>query len=255
MLVCESKTMQLETLVADDEEPSRQRLIRLLEKHSDIEVVAQAASGMEVLSGIKQSGARVLFLDIQMPPPNGLEVAAELLEEKDPPLVVFLTAYSEHAVEAFELSAVDYLVKPVKPERLRKTLERLRQAAQDRWGGEQGAGRARPEDTIALRDEKSEGRVLVSFSEIDYFMSHKEKCYARVRGREYEVNSTLTGIYETLPEGLFLRTHRGYVVNLKKVKEAHPWFHRAFNLVLEDGSQVPLSRGYVAAFRQRTHWF
>lgn len=245
--------MLLKTLIADDEEPSRARLLRLLKKYPRLEVVAQAASGSQVLQAYKKERPQLLFLDIQMPPPDGLEVCAELMDEADPPLVVFLTAFSEHAVEAFELSALDYLTKPVKPDRLKKTIERVEQAARDRW--DQAAQPRPPQSTtIAVKDEISEGRILLDFDEIEYFSTRDEQCFARARQREYDVPGTLTSLSELLPSDRFLRTHRAYLVNLQRVREVHPWFHRSFNLKMQDGSEVPLSRAYAPAFRQRVNW-
>lgn len=122
----------LKVLLVDDEDPSRARMRRMLEKYPEwVEVVGEANDGKSALSQFRQLQPDVVFLDVQMPPPNGLEVAAELADEEAPPWVVFLTAFAEHAVKAFELKALDYLVKPVSGERLQATLQRLREQNQD----------------------------------------------------------------------------------------------------------------------------
>lgn len=254
---------RLRVVVADDEEPARQRLRRLLERHEDVEIVAEAGSGLEVLQAVEQHRPHLVFMDIQMPPPNGLEAAEEILDRESPPLVVFLTAYQEHAVEAFELQALDYLVKPVKIDRLDRTLDRVRAAVgeEDRWQRlvsdalRQAMPKAsEPPGQIALRDEDNETREVMSLLDVDYFTSRDEKTYARARGREYSVGATLTRLQATLPEEVFLRTHRAYLVNLRKVAQVQPWFHGAFNLVMRDGAEVPLSRNHAPAFREKVNW-
>ncbi len=229
------------------------RLRRLLEKQEDVKIVAEAASGVEVLKAVREERPKLVFLDIQMPPPTGLEAAEEILDRDDPPLVVFLTAYGEHAVDAFELQALDYLVKPVKLERLNRCLTRVRSAAADRWSAEETE--VENPDHLALKDEQSEAKVIVSPDDIIFFTSRDEKTYAKLAGRELTIGTTLTKLQSTLSPQMFLRTHRAYIVNLQKVKEVHPWFHRSFNLAMADGSEVPLSRSYVPAFRQRVNWF
>ena len=248
--------MVFRTLIADDEEPSRARLARMLEKYSDVELVAQAANGQETLAAVSQLKPHLLFLDIQMPAPNGLEVAADLSEEEDPPFIVFLTAFSEHALEAFDLDALDYLVKPVRRERLSKTIKKVRMASRDRNpAAETNSSTVGVADSIALQDPDGEARKVVSLLEIEYFSTRDELCFAAVGGKEFTLSSTLTSLQETLPPSLFLRTHRAYIVNLKKIDKVTPWFHRSYNLHLKDGTQIPLSRSYAPAFRKRVNWF
>jgi len=247
--------MIFKTVLVDDEQPARARLSRMLEKYEDVEVVGEATNGQEALAAVEEKEPDLLFLDIQMPPPTGLEVAADLLEVEDPPIIIFLTAYQEHAVEAFELSALDYLVKPVRRERLTKTLERVRMASRDRRDGKlSNDTEGENFDPMALQYTHKEARKLVPLEEIEYFTTRDEVSYAIVNGTEFIAQGTLTKLQELLPNSLFLRSHRSYIVNLKQVQEIEPWFHRSFNLHLKGGAQVPLSRSYAPAFRRRVNW-
>lgn len=251
--------MGISTVVADDEQPALARLVRLLEHYQDIDIVGRASNGKETLRVVKEKAPKLLFLDIRMPEPDGLEVAADLAEWEEGPIVVFLTAYEEHALEAFELAALDYLVKPVRRERLTKCVERVRLAIRDR-----NLSTASPESAqekfptpIALShaDPRVDERHLVPLEDISYFTSRDERTYACVKDAEYPVNTTLQALQESLPNHLFLRTHRAYIVNLGEVSGITPWAHRSFNLTLKNGHQVPLSRGYAQAFKQRVNWF
>jgi DNA-binding LytR/AlgR family response regulator len=242
--------VNFKTVIADDEKPARQRLLRMLEQYPDIEVCAEAANGLETLRAIEEQKADLVFLDIQMPEPNGLEVAADLAEMEDAPFVVFLTAFQQHALEAFELAALDYLVKPVRRDRLTRTVERVRLAHRDRQGEE----RENRLHRLALQQAEGETRTLVNPSEIDYFTTRQEKCYAVIGETEYSISGTLSELQESTDSRTFFRTHRAYIVNLDRIKTVEPWSHRSFNLLLESGASVPLSRSYFPGFKKRVDW-
>ncbi len=253
----------LRALLVDDEVPARLRLRRLLDKHPDlIEVIGEAGDGSEGLRAFRELQPDVMFLDVQMPPPNGLELAAELAEEPNPPHVVFLTAFGEHAVKAFEVKALDYLVKPVTPERLQATLKRLQEMNQDEEDWREAASESSAKllnpapalERVALLEEVTENRIVVTVDKIDVFLSREERSYARVGGKEYSLQTTMARLEACLPEQSFFRTHRCFIVNVKRISQIIPWFNGAYNLKLLDGTEVPLTRRKVAAFKAKVEW-
>ena len=255
----------LKVLLVDDEDPSRSRMRRMLDKHSDlVQVVGEASDGKSALSQFRQLQPDVIFLDVQMPPPNGLEVAAELADEAEPPWVVFLTAFAEHAVKAFELKALDYLVKPVSAERLQSTLQRLREQHQEGDGEEwreavsENLQKALPEaqllERVALLDAVTENRLVVPIDKIDLFLSREERCYARMGGQEYLLQYTLTRLESCLAPKVFFRAHRCFIVNVTRIHQVIPWFNGAYNIKMIDGTEVPLTRRKVSAFKDQVGW-
>lgn len=253
----------LRLLIVDDEEPARLRLRRLLEKHAElVEVVGEAQDGKSGLEQCQALKPDVAFLDIQMPPPNGLELAAELAELENPPWVVFLTAFSEHAVKAFELRAQDYLVKPVSRERLSETLNRLQALSKEKEDWLDAASvalqKAVPKtdfiERIALLEDVTENRLISPVAEIDYFFSRDEKCFAQKDGHEYLLSSTLARLEASLSPKDFFRTHRCYIVNINKISKVIPWFNGAYNLRMADTTEIPLTRRRVSDFKKLVDW-
>jgi DNA-binding LytR/AlgR family response regulator len=202
-----------------------------------------------------------VLLDIQMPGADGLHVAKAMAELPTPPRVIFVTAYDAYAVDAFELEAVDYLLKPVDAARLRLSLQRIER--RDDGSGEAlrrllqrlapvpPAAPAR----LALLDEASGVRQLVNLSDIAWFTSVEERTYVQVGARTLRSMETLAALEEKLPRDRFIRTHRAYIVNIEQVREVVPWASGTFNLRLHGIAQrIPLSRGYAADFKRRTGW-
>ena len=257
----------LRVMVVDDEAPAREELCYLLGRHEDVEVVAEAADGVDALAAVKQHGPDLLFLDIQMPGLTGFEVARALLSEVDePPAVVFVTAYDDHAIEAFEVNAVDYLLKPVDAARLWQTLERGRRR-RDALRGEGAAGpvgeqlerllqivAARPggrPEQVALRVD--ERLILVQADEIIYASLVNESITivtARVAGTSNY--RTLDDLHARLDPDVFWRVHRSHLVNINKIKEIVPWFSRNYILRMKDakGTEIPVSRSQTKRLRE-----
>lgn len=249
--------MVIRALVVDDEPASRRELIFLLKRHA-IEIVGEAGDGEEALALVESQHPDVLFLDIQMPPPGGIEVAWKVSAMADPPLLVFTTAYDQYAVEAFEIPALDYLLKPFSEERVRRTVERLRTELSRRRLDRTVAGvleravaAAGAGGTRARVPVKAEGRLRL--------LDPAEVLYAYLQGHEVVVKTTkgshvTTMEFGEMPERLgpdFFRAHKSFVVNLRRVREVIPWFKGTFELVMEDGSRIPVSRSRVAAVKAR----
>lgn len=249
----------IRALIADDEALARGELIRIIRGEKDFEIIAQAQNGVEALKNIRHLKPDVVFLDIEMPQKNGMETASELSRWPDPPLVVFATAYDRYAIEAFEMSAVDYVLKPYHPDRIKKTFERIRDHIL----------RKEPvkENLTALEDNliqknilkkvigfkrNSKDRILLDLSEVLYFYANNTEVLACVPGDELIIHSTLKELADRLEPTDFAQTHKGYLVNLNKVEKVCPLFSGNFSIVIKGvSSQIPLSRRYASAVKSK----
>lgn len=235
----------MKVLIADDETPARVRLKRMLAAFTDLEVVGEASNGVETLQNTQKLEPDILFLDIEMPELNGLEVA-ESLGDKGP-TVVFVTAYSEHALKAFELSAADYLVKPVSPERLTETLGRIRKR-------KEGIGSYQLKDLLARLDEgRAKRRMAIKCGSrykvfdpmlISAVVAKDHYSVLRVEGQELTADDSLDSLVKRLDPQKFLRIHRSALINLDYLKELEHEGDRKYLAVLSDPlkTRLPVSR-------------
>lgn len=241
----------IRALIADDEAPARRKLQELLGREADFEVVAEASDGVEAAEAIRASRPDVVFLDIQMPRLDGFGVV-ETVGVEEMPLVVFVTAYDEHAVKAFEVQALDYLLKPFAPSRFQKLLERVRrQLGQDPGDLAQRIDRllaaVRPSATT-LRQilvERGEGRqALLGVAEIDRIRAEGNYLRFFANGDEYRRRGTLRDLEERLDPHQFVRLNRSEIVRLEAIRELQPWFHGDARVVMRDGTVLTWSRRY-----------
>lgn len=251
----------LRAVVVDDESLAREELQFLLHNTGAVEVVGVAATGEEALRLVAALHPDVVFLDVQMPVLDGFQVAAGLLEAERPPMVVFATAYDEYALKAFEVHALDYLLKPLEPARVNRTVKRLQELAGSE-ARETALGR-RLEDFLAQLQRPAtpprlplerEGRVvLVSPGELLFAYADRRGSRVRTATEEFATALTLRQLEEKLSGGEFVRVHRHYLVNLERVREFIPWPGGTASLVLADKNRthVPVSRQRVAEVRAR----
>jgi two-component system LytT family response regulator len=243
----------LRALIIDDERLARSELRRLLRQHPEVEIVGEAQNATEARRSIDDLEPDLLFLDVQMPGESGFELLASL---EAVPLVVFTTAYDEYALRAFEVSALDYLVKPIDPKRLAGTVERLVAAWRagsphpfpDEAGTDRAAARLSPHDRVFVTE--GERSWLVELGTIRLFES--EGNYTRVFfGREKPlINRSLNQLENRLDERVFFRANRSQIINLKSVRDIYPWFGSRLMAELEGGHEVTLSRRRARAFRE-----
>lgn len=244
--------MKWRALIVDDEYPARRALRSLLNEVGEVEVVGEATHGQEALTLLRAFPYDLVFLDIRMPGEDGLEVAQALAVNPARPEVVFTTAYSEFAVDAFDVDAVDYLLKPVDESRLRQALEKVRR----RRGAAGGRAEvpAPPEKTASERipAEHWQATALVDVREVVYAFSKKEKVYIRTRKETLPVRFTLVELEERLRDHGFIRVHRQYLVNLEKVKAVGPYRGGTLTLIMADaeGTEIPVSRIKARAVRK-----
>lgn len=237
----------LRVLVVDDEPPARRKLLTLLRQEEDVEIVGEAANGPDAVSAIESHRPDVVFLDIQMPGLSGFEVL-EKIGTDNMPLVVFVTAYDQHAVKAFEVHAVDYLLKPFDRARLRSCLTRIR-GQRDSWKikVEQLLAEMKPRSFLTRVMVKSRGRVIfLKVEEIDWIETSANYVELHVGKLVYLLRETLSALEEKLDPQQFARVHRTTIVNLDRIQELQPWSHYDFIVLLKDGTKLRMSRRYRA---------
>jgi two-component system LytT family response regulator len=233
--------MKLRALIVDDERIARRRLRRLLAGEPTVEVIGECADGPSAVQATTAERPDVIFLDVQMPGMDGFDMLDALGVEREP-LVVFVTAFDEHAVRAFEACAVDYLLKPVSPERLAQTLGRVRIRLAERHSpGVPGGESERLPWRTAVR---SNGRVtMVSAEEIDWIESAGNYAIIHCGAQNHILRQTTSALEASLPAGHFLRVNRSAIVNLRSVKEVCWPTDGDALAILNDGQRVPITRG------------
>lgn len=231
----------LRVLIVDDEAPARERLLRLLRTFPDVQVLGQARDGEEALAQVAALSPDALLLDVQMPGPSGLDVAASLPEPA--PAVILVTAFDRYALQAFDAAALDYLLKPVEPERLARAIQRLRER-QALAADKRPAAPKPPPAQLLIPDR---GRVhVLPVAEIQWLEAADNYVIVHGDGRAPLMRRTLAGLLDDLGSG-FVRTHRGAAVALAHVMQ---WQARANGdglLLLRGGTSVPCSRRQRAA--------
>lgn len=222
-------------------------MIRLLRAASDLTVVGEAAGGEDALRMIAEQAPQVLFLDVQMPGMDGFEVVRRIPEESRP-LIVFVTAYQQYALDAFRAAAVQYLLKPVEREPLRLALTRVRELVAARSNPSLTAFLERVQQRTTFMQHvavKSQKRVrLVAVDEIDWFESAGNYVRLHVGGERFLLRQTMNGLEEKLDPTQFVRIHRTTIVNLKRIRDTRPASHGDHIIVLHDGTQLQMSRAY-----------
>jgi len=254
-------------LVVDDEQLAREELCYQLGQMTDIEVVGQAVNGLEALGAVERHEPDLVFLDIQMPGLGGFEVARRLLERgEDAPALVFVTAFDQHAIEAFEVNAVDYLLKPVESGRLEQAIHRARRRVEADRQAPPGvlpmndqlerivklmSGRQIRRDQVAIR--VGDRLMLVQAEEI-IFASLTDDSINIVTGQVTGASNyrTLDDLQARLDPDVFWRVHRSHLVNINKIKEIVPWFSRNYILRMKDtkGTEIPVSRTQTKRLRE-----
>ncbi len=245
----------LNALIADDEPLARAYLRRLLEAQN-VAVAAEAETAAEALQRCEDLRPDLLFLDIQMPGLTGMQMAAALLHLDRPPLLIFVTGYSEHAAAAFEFDALDYLVKPVTPERLAKTLVRVRERLADRHARQQAeehilsqVANHPPLRRLPVREDYVV--KLIKVEEILYAAAREKRVFIRTANGEFRTYYTLTQLESLLPSDRFLRIHDSALVDLEQVEELQFLGGHSYSVRLTGGIQLPVGRTRYTELQKR----
>jgi len=249
--------MPMRTLIVDDEPPARERLRRMLKDIETVEIVGEAEDGVQAVEMIEREKPDLVLLDIQIPGLDGFGVIEALA---DPPPVIFVTAYDEYAIRAFEINALDYLLKPFSRERLEKAVRRAQEAQVEeqsfaaRLGPllESLAAQGRYLTRLAVRD-RDRIRVL-DVGEVDWIGVEGEQVMVHAGDRAYPIRRTLAELEARLDPARFFRAHRSAIVNLSRVKEVIPWFKGSHKLRLTTGAEVDLSRAQARVLRKILGW-
>ena len=259
--------MELRAVLVDDEQLARDELGYLLGRIGGVEVAGQSGNGVEGLATIDRLKPDLVFLDVQMPGLTGFEVARRMLETGSSSHIIFVTAYDQHAIEAFEVNAVDYLLKPVDPARLEAALERARRRISLERRQESdaaGVGNQQLEKLVQLVAERQSRReqlavrigerfMLVQTDEV-IFASLVDDSITVVTGQHAGTSNyrTLDELQTRLDPAVFWRVHRSHLVNINKIKEIVPWFSRNYILRMKDAkaSEIPVSRAQTRRLRE-----
>jgi two-component system, LytTR family, response regulator len=244
------------TVIADDEVLARQKLRQLLREEQDVEIVGECATASETIQLVALTNPALLFLDIRMPDMDGFDVIGALSVRSDltMPNVVFTTAYDQYAVRAFEIHAIDYLLKPFTSERLHSALERVREPAKRRDPEHSGAQVAESTPYTTRIVFKSRGRILfLPVSDIRWIGA--EENYVRIcAGQEsHLLRETMAHMEKRLDPEMFLRVHRSAIVNLQFVKEVRNEADGESMVVMTSGEKIPMSRGYRSRIQNWLH--
>lgn len=242
----------IRVLIADDEAPAREKLARWLAEQPDIKVIGSAEDGLSAAEGVETLKPDVAFLDIQMPMLTGLQVAAQL-EPSHAPLIVFVTAFDEHAVKAFDLNAVDYLLKPYDRSRFMGMLDRVRERVKMRQAGAAAVvtGRAQSSKCERLLVPDRDRLRLIDVASIVWLEAADNYVQVHTAERSYLLRRTLQDLHAQLGDERFVRIHRSTVVNLSQVGSLAPLFKGDYEIHLIDGRVLRLSRRYGDALFER----
>jgi len=256
--------VSLRAVLVDDEQLARDELGYLLGQVGGIEIIGQAGNGVEALSTIDRLQPDVVFLDVQMPGLTGFEVARRLVANRADAHIIFVTAYDQHAIEAFEVNAVDYLLKPVEPGRLEMAVDRVRRRiATDRAadGTVRNAELEKIIELVAERQSRRE-RLAIKVGERFLLVQAEDIIYASLADEGISVVTsqhagtssyrTLDELHERLDPKMFWRVHRSHLVNINKIKEIVPWFSRNYLLRMKDekSTEIPVSRTQTRRLRE-----
>ena len=256
--------MMIRSVVVDDEKPARNELCFLLEQLDDVDIVGQASNGVDAMQVIREQKPDLVFLDIQMPGRTGFEVARELLLREFDTRVVFVTAFDQYAIEAFEVNAVDYLLKPVEAVRLSQTISRVRERA----GESDASGSMLADDQLervlqhVTKRQVRRNRVALKVGESFQLVPSGDIIYASLSDQVITVVAggltgtsnfrTLDELQSNLDPDVFWRVHRSHLVNINKIKEIVPWFSRNYILRMKDAksTEIPVSRSQTKRLRE-----
>lgn len=246
----------IQAVLADDEVLARQKLRQFLRDEPEIEIVGECASASETVELVRAARPALLFLDIRMPGMDGFDVIGAIESENIPvPAIVFTTAYDQYALRAFEIHAVDYLLKPFTAERLRSAIHRVRERISGADSSARGHDRGREGSGYTTRIVfKSRGRILfLPVSEIRWIGAEENYVRLSTERETHLLRETMSHLEERLDPQQFLRVHRSYIVNLHYVKEVRTEHDGESSVMMVDGQRIAMSRSYKSRILETLH--
>lgn len=227
-------------IIVDDELPSIQELSYFINNFSSIKIAEKFDDSIKALEYLQRHSVDIVFLDINMPKLDGLAFSRVINTMSGKPIFVFISAYSEYALEAFEVSAFDYILKPYSESRIITTLKKLENSE---------TTVKRNSDKIALW--KNDKLSVINVNDIYYCEAHEHEVYIYTKDDQFKTTSSISDFYKKLPQNNFFRCHRSYIVNTDKITEIIPWFNNTYMLKLKGlESEIPVSRQNILAFKQ-----
>ncbi|MCR8745369.1 LytR/AlgR family response regulator transcription factor [Romboutsia lituseburensis] len=246
----------MKCIIVEDEFPAREELKYFINNFSNIKIINEFDNGVDVLKFIQENMIDVIFLDINIPMLDGMLLAKTIKQFKISPKIVFITAYKEHAVDAFELEAFDYVLKPYSEERIVSMLKKLESSEKsktiEKKKNDKGLLDESSLDKVSLW--KNDKLIVVKINDIYYCEANERETIVFTKEDKYIVKSSITEFEKNLPSSKFFKTHRSYIVNTSKIKEIIPWFNNTYKLKLKDiNSEAPVSRSKIKEFRKVMH--
>lgn len=228
-------------IIVEDEYPAREELKYFINKFSDISIVDEFDNSLDALDFLKSNLTDVIFLDINMPGVNGISMAKITKKLRNSPKFVFITAYPEYAVDAFEIEAFDYILKPYSEERIISTLKKLERNSEDE---------ERSNGKVALKDG---GKIVLKNKNDIYFCKANGKdTLVYTKDQVYKINIGISEYLKILNDSNFIRTHKSYIVNINKIKEIIPWFNNTYNIKFEDiKEEAYVSKNFIKNFKNK----
>lgn len=243
---------KIRAVIVDDESPARRKISRFLASEEDFSVIGEAGTGIEAVQVIESAQPDLVFLDVQMPGLDGFGVI-EALTVKPLPQIVFITAYDHFALKAFEIHALDYLLKPFDPPRFQKVIDRIRQQFQRQNPPDELSEKlnlllkelnGRPKYAERLLLHAGERAFLLAVEKIDWIEAARNYVNLHVGQESYLLRSTIEGLHQKLDPSKFIRANRSQIVNVESIRELQPWFHGEYKIILHNGTEVSWSRRY-----------
>ena len=244
----------LRVLVVDDEPLAREKIRAMLKRDPEVEIVGECTNGEEALTAVRELAPDLLLLDVQMPECGGFEVLEALSRDGRVPAVIFVTAYDQYAVRAFEVHALDYLLKPFDRERFEGAMARAKAQLRGGRDGDGALDRRITELLAHLRAEKTYAERLVvkdggrvfflETDDVDWIEAEGNYVRLHTSKKSHLLRETITGLESQLDPRKFVRIHRSAVVQLSRIRELQPWSHGEYHVILRDGTRLTLSRNY-----------
>ncbi|WNZ96298.1 LytTR family transcriptional regulator DNA-binding domain-containing protein [Streptococcus iniae] len=240
----------MKVALIDDEPLARMELSYLLHQTQEVEQILEGDSIEDAFQLLLTDQPDVLFLDIHLTDESGIDLAKRLTKIPNPPLIIFATAYDNHALEAFEVNALDYVLKPFEETRVRVAVQKAKVAL---------IAKKMSQSAPANRDNQM-GRLTVETDERIYLLSFQDIIYCEVQGKEttlytktgkYISQTSLSALEKQLPARLFFKVHRSYLINQDQIMEIQPWFNQTYQVTMSNGDKVPVSRSYLKVFREK----
>ncbi|MGT2722550.1 LytR/AlgR family response regulator transcription factor [Streptococcus porcinus] len=240
----------MKVAVIDDEPLARMELSYLLQQTQEVENIFEGESIEDAFQIILTDQPDLLFLDIHLTDESGLDLAKRLTKVPHAPLIIFATAYDNHAVEAFEVNALDYILKPFEETRIKKAIEKAKLALEVQNANYLSQTKA----------DKTVERLTIETDERIYLLPFSDIIYCEVQGKEttvytkkgsYTSHTSLSAIEKNLTSDRFLKVHRAYIINQEEIKEIQPWFNQTYQVTMSNQGKVPVSRSYIKSFKQQ----